>query len=353
MISGENWAYISDITPKSVNDYICKARGSGVSVRKINSNILSLRGFCTWMTKQGYMVENPIKGIKKLKVGSDLKVKRRALSELEITWVLQINSRSNTHHGLDSECRALVYELALTTGLRYNEIKTLERMDFDLTHGTVTVQGKNSKNGHTSTLLLKEVAWSKLKVYLSSRPALPHAQAFMGMQSGAGAKMLKTDLAFAGVDYENEYGKADFHSLRHTFCAMLAKSGVQPQVAQRLMRHSSIDLTMNFYTHILIKDKASAISQLPDFIVSESVKNGTDDATLEVTQKEGYKKGCIRGKNRAELAKIGDFEGAHNRGDLGVKKADNSIFNNELTAFNIGTCSRIRTVDLLIKSQLL
>ena len=295
------------------------------------------------------MVENPLKGIKKLKVGSDLKVKRRALNELEIKRVLQVYSAGNTHHGLDSESRALVYELALTTGLRYNEIKTLERMDFDLTQGTVTVQGKNSKNGHTSTLPLKEGVWDKLKVYFECRPALPHVQAFLGMQSGAGAKMLKTDLEFAGVDYENEYGKADFHSLRHTFCTMLAKSGVQPQVAQRLMRHSSIDLTMNYYTHILIEDKAEAIRQLPNFEVIKGAKTGTSGG-VEI---QGCQEGVNRGGNWSKLPKIDCFSGSDKVVNNDNKKAANSLACNELAALNFGTRSRIRTVDLLIKSQLL
>ncbi len=52
-----------------------------------------------------------------------------------------------------------------------------------------------------------------------------------GMQAGAGAKMLKVDLTEAGVAYENDFGKADYHSLRPNFCTMLAKNGVQPQVA--------------------------------------------------------------------------------------------------------------------------
>ena len=34
LISGENWAYISDITTKSVNDYISKARDSGVKCKE-------------------------------------------------------------------------------------------------------------------------------------------------------------------------------------------------------------------------------------------------------------------------------------------------------------------------------
>ncbi len=92
--------------------------------------------------------------------------------------------------------------------------------------------------------------------------------------------MLKRDLEPAGIEYENEYGKADFHALRHTFCSLLARSGVQPQTAQRLMRHSDINLSMKHYTHILLDDKRMAVSSLPEINIKEEVAEatGTEDA---------------------------------------------------------------------------
>ncbi len=100
------------------------------------------------------------------------------------------------------------------------------------------------------------------------------------MQPKTGAPMLKRDLEPAGIEYENEYGKADFHALRHTFCSLLARSGVQPQTAQRLMRHSDINLTMKHYTHILLDDKRMAVSSLPRINIEEKVAEatGTEDA---------------------------------------------------------------------------
>ena len=41
------------------------------------------------------------------------------------------------------------------------------------------------------------------------------------------------------------------------------RSGVSPSVAQKLMRHSDIRLTMNTYTHLDLADTASAVAALP------------------------------------------------------------------------------------------
>jgi hypothetical protein len=41
------------------------------------------------------------------------------------------------------------------------------------------------------------------------------------------------------------------------------KAGVAPRMAQELMRHSDIRLTMNTYTHLHLVDTAGAVEALP------------------------------------------------------------------------------------------
>src|SRR5262249_35423866 len=44
------------------------------------------------------------------------------------------------------------------------------------------------------------------------------------------------------------------------------KSGVHPKMAQDLARHSTIDLTMNHYTHLRLHDQAAAVEALPSLL---------------------------------------------------------------------------------------
>ncbi|HUU21291.1 MAG TPA: tyrosine-type recombinase/integrase [Phycisphaerae bacterium] len=74
------------------------------------------------------------------------------------------------------------------------------------------------------------------------------------------------DLAAAGIAKKDFQGRTvDVHSLRHTFATLLARNGVSPGVAQKLMRHSDIRLTMDTYTHLDLADTASAVAALPTF----------------------------------------------------------------------------------------
>jgi integrase len=57
----------------------------------------------------------------------------------------------------------------------------------------------------------------------------------------------------------------DVHGLRHTSAILLARNRDSPGVAQKLMRHSDIRLTINTYTHLGLADTAGAVAALPAF----------------------------------------------------------------------------------------
>jgi len=96
--------------------------------------------------------------------------------------------------------------------------------------------------------------------------------------------MIRADCEAAGIDCENNgQGKIDFHSLRHTTGSLLAASGVHPKIAQSIMKHSDINLTMSIYTHTLTGQESQAIANLPDLSAPSSQKQqavatGTDNA---------------------------------------------------------------------------
>jgi len=91
---------------------------------------------------------------------------------------------------------------------------------------------------------------------------------------------------------DDETGNLDFHALRHTFGSLLAASGIHPKVAQELMRHSDINLTMSRYTHVFHGQEADAVAKLPDFSRLRSQVNkatGTDGQWAEPAEKS-YRK---------------------------------------------------------------
>jgi hypothetical protein len=84
-------------------------------------------------------------------------------------------------------------------------------------------------------------------------------------------------------------GKLVFHSLRNSFASFLESSGASPKVAQELMRHSTVQLTLGLYTHLQAGRVSDAVNALPDFGKQEVVKTGTDDGIVDAISKNYVK----------------------------------------------------------------
>ena len=72
--------------------------------------------------------------------------------------------------------------------------------------------------------------------------------------------------------------KLDFHALRHTTGTWLAEAGVQPRRIERLMRHSTITLTMATYGHLFPGDEADTVSRFPPVDPGETHVEGSTGA---------------------------------------------------------------------------
>jgi integrase len=76
------------------------------------------------------------------------------------------------------------------------------------------------------------------------------------------AKMIRVDLATAKIEPETAEGVINFHSLRVSYCTALARAGVPPTIAQKLMRHSTIQLTLETYTKFTSDEVTDAVDKL-------------------------------------------------------------------------------------------
>ena len=107
------------------------------------------------------------------------------------------------------------------------------------------------------------------------------------------ADMLKADLADANIPYVVDGLYFDFHALRHQTGTLLAASGVHPKIAQSIMRHGDINLTMSRYTHTLTGQEAKAVEAMPDLSLPSSGKQaatGTEDKFVAGVAQDGSNK---------------------------------------------------------------
>ncbi len=215
------------------------------------------------MVRDGRAADSPVKYWATLNVKDDRRRIRRALEPEEARTLLRVTSSAKYRYGMDGPSRALLYRLAMETGLRAREIYSLTIDSIDAQERTIAIAAANSKHRRDETVFLK----LEMAALLSQRTAgrTVGAPLFNPPCRTNLAKMLRADLREAGISYQDDQGRyLDFHSFRHTFGTWLTRTGVHPKVAQIIMRHSDINLTMNTYTHVLREHETRAIEGLPD-----------------------------------------------------------------------------------------
>jgi len=193
----------------------------------------------------------------------DRRLVRRAFEPHELQELLRATAAGPVRQGLTGAERVTLYVLALESGLRANELRSLRASSFDLAtdRPTVKVAAGASKRRRDDVLPLKPETARALQVHLRNHQ--PWDGTFRLNKSWRAAQMLGEDRDAAGITCDD--GRVlDFHSLRHTFISNLARAGVALRVAQALARHSTPMLTFGVYAHLGADDERRALDALPD-----------------------------------------------------------------------------------------
>ena len=309
IVAGLGLKTVADVSPGRVQTFLAALRQSrtdakgiihrGISAASFNHYLVAARSFFRWMIRDGRASSNPLEHLQGVNAGSDKRHERRALCVDELRALLDTTAAGPDRYGMSGAVRALLYRLAVETGLRSTELASLTRGSFHLGENpTVTIAAAYAKNRREDVLPLRPGTATALADHL--RGKMPVASAFNMPNRFRIIDGMKADLtaartawiAAAGsqaereereastfLAYRDDAGRcADFHSLRHTFISNLAAGGVHPKTAQRLARHSTIGLTMDRYTHLRREDLAGAIGTLPDLSSARqiAVATGTD-----------------------------------------------------------------------------
>jgi integrase len=249
---------MSDTSGSKVLKYLADRRRGGLSIRTSNFYLQAAKQFGNWLVADGRTSENPLAYPQGQNPQTDIRHPRRALTLDELTKLLEIAAKGRKHHNMTGKTRAMLYKLAANTGFRANELASLTWQSFNLSGPTpsVTVLAAYSKRRREDLLPLCGDISRELASWKSEQESKDEAKLFPRFNPNKAADLLKIDLGHAGIEYMDAGGRfADFHALRHSFASILHHSGVSPKVAQSLLRHSTIGLTMDTYTRIGLHDE--------------------------------------------------------------------------------------------------
>ena len=200
----------------------------------------------------------------------------------------------------------MAYRVALGTGFRSKELRSLTRASFDLDSETptVTVAAGYSKRRRLDVQPIHSTLADILRPWLADygrdeRPFtnLPEATARMLRDDLEEARRRWLDEAATDaqrlerersdfLQHTDAAGRvADFHGLRHAYISAIVAGGASVKTAQELARHSTPTLTIGRYSHTRLHDIQGALDALPDLRPQESPES--DRQALAATGTDG------------------------------------------------------------------
>ncbi|MGN6367490.1 MAG: tyrosine-type recombinase/integrase [Phycisphaerae bacterium] len=282
--------YLADLSASRVHGAIetlrdGDAKTRGLSLQSCNHVLRAIKAFSRWLVTDRRTSEDPLAGLslgKGFNPEADPRHQRRALSDDEIRWLLKTTSASTAvlpfkSHGLAGVDRAMLYQLALGTGFRRDELASLTRASIDLEASppTVTIAAAYSKRRRQDVQPIREDLATALEDWLKGKST----EGPLWAMPSKTADMLRADLAAARAAWlaeakgnpkqleereKSDFLRAvdaggrviDFHALRHTFITRLVQSGATVKVAQELARHSTPVLTLHRFSDVGLHDSS-------------------------------------------------------------------------------------------------
>ncbi len=277
-------ADLDGILPR-VESAMRKLHAEGRSGKTLQNYSESLCAFCNWAVDRGYLLEDPLKNLS----GYNTRPRsyRRAMTPEEIQRLLEAAP----------EDRCLLYEVALSTGLRAKEIRSLKVKDLNPDACGLNLHARWTKNRKQSIQPIPRWLFEKLEKESFGKPP---SSPLLYVPSHT-ARELDKDLEAADIPKSTPEGKVDFHSFRSIFITRVIEAGANVKEAQALARHSTPELTMNTYA----KTSHQRLSQLTEKLsrdISEQKRCAKyvhhDDARAPVHTKNPLKSLVLQDENR-------------------------------------------------------
>ena len=214
-----------DVTQQSLDTFVLKRSGE-IGKNTLNKDIKNLHAFLKWAARNRFVA--PGLKVKKVKVAPKPVT---SLSTKQVKKLIMIALRYPT-----LRLRVL---LAVTTGLRRSDIEAIHIGDIQFDRNIIATRNRKAKKVMPERPI-PEPVMTELSNYVAT---LPEGQERLFLDKFSPKKWEKVRKAM-------RLPKLQFQDLRKTFASLLAQRGVSTAVTQRLLEHSSPQLTNDVYTNV-------------------------------------------------------------------------------------------------------
>lgn len=248
---------LSDVKPIHCQMVLNNAEDSGDTSGSVRKLRVILREMFEAAKDNKMVPSNPV--CKSVTYRKEQPNERRVLTELEQKVFLKTAEGFPYYH---------MYAFALETGMRAGELQGLKWEDIDFHEGFVHVNRSLDYRPDLGTFV-ENLPKSKAGQRLI--PLTAEAVRILG-EVKANSKFLPKVIPFTNLVFRNSKGKPNhrgnfnrtlrdiakkagiaslsMHTLRHSFATRCIESGMRPKTLQKILGHSTINLTMDLYVHV-------------------------------------------------------------------------------------------------------
>lgn len=261
---------LADLTGDAIQAALSRIRARRAP-RTANFALVQAKAFSRWLVQAKKLESSPVSHLKAYSQHVGRKRVRRALTAQEATRLIaaagagptvRVRLGTGDFFELSGPDRAMLYRIALGTGYRADEIRSLtpEAFRLDATPPVVVLAAEHTKDGKPAEQPIRRDLADRLRTWLEGKPPGSPVVA-VPIKT---AELVRGDCVRAGIEVETSDGVIDFHALRGTFATLLIRSGADIKTVQVLMRHASPVMTLQLYARSSEEDRAKAVEKLPN-----------------------------------------------------------------------------------------
>lgn len=247
VIVANEFTFISDITLESISKWGLFKLSSGTRGQTINHYVGIINCALQWAMENKYIVDNPLKGWKPLRINEPRK--RRDLRPDEVAAILA------TEHCDEWRLRWLVY---FYTGLRLSAGASLKWSWIDFDNHQIHIPVEHNKSGRQLTIPIHRDLFEALVKYRLQTTHRDSDSVFRQITSRSILRRFQEVCKAAGLDMDG----VTLHSVRHTVATTIYENtDHNVKVVQELLGHTNAATTMR-YLHVSNEFKRQAITGL-------------------------------------------------------------------------------------------
>ena len=162
---------LAHLSVSRVQEALATLRDSGRGLQTLNHHRAALRTFILWARKDGRLRDDPLAGLASFNAREDRRHDRRTLSVDDLRRLVATAHDGPPFRKMTGPARSLAYRLAVASGLRFNELKSVTPRSFDFgPNPSVTILAGFAKNGETATLPIPSDLAADLAEFVAGTP---------------------------------------------------------------------------------------------------------------------------------------------------------------------------------------